>query len=471
MSLKSINEAFDRQFNSINDRKNEEFEVLESLSALLRNLNEAEMSDEDRRESDLIRSAYNKIQKRVNARLTPEEQAVLDKYGIQREYKDLKYATDRPNFDYSTNLVDNSDDRFVHGKQVGRYYSRKNTDGTTDYSRGGYTVKRDTDKINYADRARKRPERLKNREFNYTYNDTWSRDGYSDIVGEIDYNIKPSASEDERTRHGISQNAAIDRMSQSNFRKMRGLLDKRKDAQKDLDNAQAKFDREKARADTEYMKKMQDAEKQYDRSMEYAKNRFDSESNPERRDKAQSDIDTMLKRKKTEAVDLSDKKGSMTKILSDNDSWKNETTVQGIYKKVKSILDDNGFNTEASKRLLTNIAKQRSYDKALETVYNSILAGSNLSTKRGTSKDNKNESLNESINLDNYAIKKISFDVITPANENIDLANSDLYNLLYDVCDSLGYIMASDSYGIDIEDMTSAYDISNIEDILDFEEY
>lgn len=397
MSLKSINEAFDRQFNSINDRKNEEFEVLESLSALLRNLNEAEMSDEDRRESDLIRSAYNKIQKRVNARLTPEEQAVLDKYNIRREYKDLKHATDRPNFDNNINIVDNSDDKYVHGRQVGRYYSRKNPDGTTDYGHR-YTVKRDTDKINYADRARKRPERLKNREFKYTYDNSWSKDGYSDdFYGEIDYNIKPSASEDKRTRRGISQNAAIDRMSQSNLRKMQGLLNRRKDAQRDLDNAQAKFDRDKAAADASYMKRMQDAERDYDWSMKYAKDRFDRESNPERRDNAQSGIDAMLKRNKTEAVDLSDKKGSMTKILSDDDSWKNETTVQGIYKKVKSILDDNGFNTEASKRLLNNIAKQRSYDKALETVYNSILAGSNLSTKRGTSKDNKNESLNSNL--------------------------------------------------------------------------
>lgn len=431
MSLKSINEAFDRQFNSISNAKHEEFEVLESLSALLRNLNEAEMSDEDRRESDLIRSAYNKIQKRVNARLTPEEQAVLDKYNIKREYKDLQYATDHPNFDPSMNLVDNSDDRYVHGKQVGRYYSRKNPDGT--YGRG-YTVMRDTDKINYADRARKRPERLKNREFTYAYNNSLTDTGYSDDnIGTIDYNIKPSASEDERTRRGISQNAAIDRMSQSNLRKMQGLIDKRKSAQKDLDNAQARFDREKARADAEYMKKMQDAEKQYDWSMKYAKNRFDSESNPERRDKAQSDIDTMLKRKKTEAVDLSDKKGSMTKILSDNDSWKNETTVQGIYKKVKSILDDNGFNTEASKRLLNNIARQRSYDKALETVYNSILAGANLSTKRGTSKD-KRESLEEGWSVNDLY--------------------SDVYNALSDVM----YKWHAAGYDLNSDQVDNAYE-------------
>ena len=43
MSLKSINESFERQFNAINDSKNEEFEVLESLRNLLSTLNEAGM--------------------------------------------------------------------------------------------------------------------------------------------------------------------------------------------------------------------------------------------------------------------------------------------------------------------------------------------------------------------------------------------------------------------------------------------
>lgn len=437
MSLKSINESFERQFNAVNDSKNEEFEVLESLRNLLSILNEAEMSDEDRRESDLIRSAYAKIQKRVNARLTPEEQAVLDKYGIQREYKDLKYATDHPNFDYSTNLVDNSDDRYMHGKTVGRYYSRKNPDGSTDYSRHGYTVTRDTDKINYADRARKRPERLKNREFNYTYSNNWSRDGYSDdVIGEIDYNIKPSA-EDEITRRGISQNAAINRMSQSNLRKMQGLLDRRKDAQKDLDNAKAEYNKSKAANDANYMKKMQAAERDYDRSMDYAKREFDRKSNPERRDRAQSGIDAMLKRKKTEALD-----------------------------------------TESTRELIKNVRSSRDTFSALKTVYNSVLAGNNLGTGRGKGKKQKDLSgiegtMTHALEADRSwekasspnemadRIEQILAKVERPSKKNESLDEYDRFDFISDVYNALtnvAFTYHSHDKDISKEDFDRAYE-------------
>lgn len=427
MSLKSINEAFDRQFNSINDRKNEEFEVLESLSALLRNLNEAEMSDEDRRESDLIRSAYNKIQKRVNARLTPEEQAVLDKYGIKRGH-DKNLVQDNDTGYYDSIVVNNREDDYSHGKEIGRRYYPDDSNW-----RNSYVLKtKDQDKINYADRARKRPGRLANRTYDTVeYMSGWDkRDGYAvDDQVIVDYNMKDG----NKSNRGYSQNAAINSQSQSKMNKMRGALDARYQAQSKLDNAKAEYDKRKAGYDADYMKRMQAAEREYDTRMRWAKDKFDRDSDPSSRDKAQADIDALLKRKKTEAVDLSDKKGSMTKILSDNDSWKNETTVQGVYKKVKSILDDNGFNTEASKRLLNNIARQRFYDKALETVYNSILAGSNLSTKRGISKD-KNESLEEDWSPHDFY--------------------SDIYNALSDVM----YKWHSAGYDLDSNQVDDAYE-------------
>lgn len=392
MSLKSINESFERQFNVINDSKNEEFEVLESLRNLLSVLNEADMSDEDRRESDLIRSAYAKIQKRSNARLTPEEQAVLDKYGIKRNWdKKLHYTSSNPRNRDDTEIVDNPDDKFSHGKEIGRYYY-------DDGRRNGYRLNtKDQDKINYADRARKRPERAKNRAYDYTY--TGYEDKYStDDTGIIDYNNTNDTETPwymrDRTR-GVSQNTAINRMAQSKMNKMKGAIGARKSAQQDLDNAQAEFDRRKADADTRYMKAMQSAERDYDSSMDYYRREKERKSDPSRRDKAQADIDALLKRKKTEAVDLSDKKGSMTKVLSDNKSWSKETTVKGIADKVKSILDKEGIDTPASKRLIGNILKNKNYAKALETVYNSILAGANLSTSRGSFKGKKEESLKE----------------------------------------------------------------------------
>ena len=396
MSLKSINESFERQFNAINDSKNEEFEVLESLRNLLSTLNEAGMSDEDRRESDLIRSAYAKIQRRSNARLTPEEQAVLNKYGIERNY-DKKLAQGDSYYANDSSVVDNREDDYSHGKEIGRRYYPDD-----DNWRNSYVLKtKDQDKINYADRARKRPGRLANRTYDTVeYRSGWgNRDGY--VVNNkviVDYNMKD---DNKSSSRGFSQNAAINSQSQSKMNKMRGALDARYQAQSKLDNAKAEYDKSKARYDADYMKRMQDAERDYDTRMRWAKDNFDRDSDPSSRDKAQADIDALLKRKKTEAVDLSDKKGSMTKVLSDNKSWSKETTVKGIADKVKSILDKEGIDTAASKRLIGNILKNKNYVKALETVYNSVLAGANLSTNRGSSKGKKEESLKEAWSVNN----------------------------------------------------------------------
>ena len=428
MSLKSINESFERQFNAINDSKNEEFEVLESLRNLLSVLNEAGMSDEDRRESDLIRSAYAKIQKRSNARLTPQEQAVLNKYGIERTY-DKKLAQGDGYYANDSSVVDNREDDYSHGKEIGRRYYPDD-----DNWRNSYVLKtKDQDKINYADRARKRPGRLANRTYDTVkYRSGWgNRDGYAvnDKVI-VDYNMKD---DNKSSSRGFSQNAAINSQSQSKMNKMRGALDARYQAQSKLDNAKAEYDKSKARYDADYMKRMQDAERDYDTKMRWAKDNFDRDSDPSRRDKAQAEIDALLKRKKTEAVDLSNKEGSMTKVLTDNKSWSRETTVKGIADKVKSILDKEGIDTPASKRLIGNILKNKNYVKALDTVYNSILAGANLSTSRGSSKS-KRESLKEAWSVNDLY--------------------SDIYNALSDVM----FKWSNAGYDLDSSQIDSAYE-------------
>lgn len=429
MSLKSINESFERQFNAVNDSKNEEFEVLESLRNLLSVLNEAGMSDEDRRESDLIRSAYAKIQKRSNARLTPQEQDVLNKYGIKRGYnKNLVQGKDGGYYAADTSVVNNREDDYSHGKEIGRRYYPDD-----DNWRNSYVLKtKDQDKINYADRARKRPGRLANRTYDTVeYRSGWGkRNGYAvndQVI--VDYNVKDG----NQSSRGFSQNDAINSQSQSKMNKMRGALDARYQAQSKLDNAKAEYDKSKAKYDADYMKKMQDAEREYDTRMRWAKDDFDRDSDPSRRDKAQADIDALLKRKKTEAVDLSDKKGSMTKVLTDNKSWSKETTVKGIADKVKSILDKEGIDTVASKRLIGNILKNKNYAKALETVYNSILAGSNLSTSRGSSKSKK-ESLKEAWSVNDLY--------------------SDIYNALSDVM----FKWSNAGYDLDSDQIDSAYE-------------
>lgn len=67
---------------------------------------------------------------------------------------------------------------------------------------------------------------------------------------------------------------------------------------------------------------------------------------------------------------------SMTSVLSKNienvNACKNKAAVVDC---VVELFTANGINTEASNRLVKNIKKSKSFESALFTVYNSILAG------------------------------------------------------------------------------------------------
>lgn len=71
--------------------------VKEALRQL--SLKEA-MSDEDRKDSQILRDILSKINKRSNARLTPEENAVLDKYNIERLTRGLSGPNATIGLDY-----------------------------------------------------------------------------------------------------------------------------------------------------------------------------------------------------------------------------------------------------------------------------------------------------------------------------------------------------------------------------------
>ena len=96
------------------------------IQECLKRLNEAEMSDEDKADSEVLRNIYYKTQQRANAALTPDEKAVLAKYGLSRDSG-------------TKNIVDKDWNRLVQRR------------------RG-----QDSDKVNLADRARKMGPRAKN---------------------------------------------------------------------------------------------------------------------------------------------------------------------------------------------------------------------------------------------------------------------------------------------------------------------
>lgn len=253
-----INESFDRKFKTLA----EDF-IIEQLEECLNKLNEATISDEDQRDSDLIRSMLDKMKVRSNSKFTPEEQGVLDKYGITRnnDFRNL-FVDDRPL------------DRDVDSKSTSFRYSPNHSNGTKS-------------KINYADRARKSRERDKTQVF----------------PG------RGRAKNDEINAHGGSMagvytlqdahNAAQGTEMRDKIHRMKTNLWDRKYHKDYVDNADATYEKSVATAKAEYEKKLKDAENIRD----------DSKTGYHKRgmDRAQSEIDNLLKRTpKTESKSINE---------------------------------------------------------------------------------------------------------------------------------------------------------------------
>lgn len=245
---------------------NEDFDEEESLEQqlkeCLKRLNEAQISDEDKRDSDLIRSMMAKIERRSNARFTPEEQAVLDKYGIQR------------NNDFKSLDVDGiSLDSRVDSENRTGYYTK--------YNNGNKPM------INYADRARKIPQRKDNQAWGprnrYVNSNDWvnRHNGYKRNPGE---------------RKGESPLVHAERTHQNSVMQepigqMRRAVQDRKFYQGMIDNSQSEYD-----------KAMETARKNYDDAVRRATDTlaYRNTSNVHSRNRAQGEIDKLLKRKSKE---------------------------------------------------------------------------------------------------------------------------------------------------------------------------
>ena len=250
--FKNINESFEKKFQNISNES-----LITKLTECLNTLNEAEMSDEDKHDSDLIRSMIDKIQTRSNAKFSPEEKSVMDKYGIERNNQRKKLTVD--DRDLNPDL-DNNNHLF-------RYRSS--------YSNGTPS------KINYADRARKLPQRKS-----------------SQLGGDGSYWYRQNGELNRHTGYGGQNFNELERDIQNNrtkqpIRDMKRALDDRKRFQNKIDNA-----------DSERNYRMSVAKKSYDAAVASANKQYeyDTVDATEYRDRAQGEIDTLLKREpKTES--------------------------------------------------------------------------------------------------------------------------------------------------------------------------
>ena len=238
----------------------EDDDFMEALSEKLSQMNEAEMSDEDKRDNQILRNIYDKTQRRANAALTPEEQAVLDKYGLYRstENKDIMKS----------------------GKDA--FHARSITSPPR-YFRGGIDVH--DDRVNLADRARKISDRQPIRDF----------------VNSGDYNFYDTTYDHDpkgnyKNTFQRKMNRAHSAQMQQPMQDMKRLISTRNYEQGRLDKADANYKDAIAKAKSDYEKRMKSAEDSLASTKKYASKSVDD---------ANAEIDRMLKRGKKEDMEES----------------------------------------------------------------------------------------------------------------------------------------------------------------------
>ena len=254
----SEEEADDVVEDDTDDDEDDDF--LEALSEKLSQMNEAEMSDEDKRDNQILRNIYDKTQRRANAALTPEEQAVLDKYGLYRstENKDIM----KP------------------GKDA---FSARSITSPPRYFKGGVDVH--DDRVNLADRARKISDRQPIRDFvnsgDYNFYDTT-------------YDHDPKG--DYKNTFQRKMNRAHSAQMQQPMQDMKRLIKTRNYEQGRLDKADANYKDAIAKAKSDYEKRMKSAEDSLASTKKYASKSVND---------ANAEIDRMLKRGKKEDMEES----------------------------------------------------------------------------------------------------------------------------------------------------------------------
>lgn len=254
----SEEEADDVVEDDTDDGEDDDF--LEALSNKLSQMNEAEMSDEDKRDNQILRNIYDKTQRRANAALTSEEQAVLDKYGLYR----------------STG----NKDIMKPGKDA---FHASSITSPPRYFRGGIDVH--DDRVNLADRARKISDRQPIRDF----------------VNSGDYNFYDTTSDHDpkgkyKNTFQRKMNRAHSAQMQQPMQDMKRLISTRNYEQGRLDNADANYKAAIAKAKSDYEKRIKSAEDSLASTKKYSAKYVDDTN---------AEIDRMLKRGKKEDMEES----------------------------------------------------------------------------------------------------------------------------------------------------------------------
>lgn len=260
--------------NEITSDGEKEDDFVEQLKECLRKMNEAPISAEDQRDSDIIRGMIAKRTARKNAAFTDEEKRVWDKYRFtyDKDHNDFSVdgATINPSIDYLT-----------------RY----------DYNSGKTRRNADTSKINYADRARKVADRANfqvGRHSGYSpYSDEIITQGPDNSMWTV--NNRDRNAHYRRTHGGLqdAERAAQNANFTGRYNCMKDAVSSRNSAKKRLDTIDAETAAKIDKINAERDKKIADVEYW----SQYFKN-----SDQRSLDRNQSTIDSLLRRNKDEAL-------------------------------------------------------------------------------------------------------------------------------------------------------------------------
>lgn len=231
---------------------------VESFSVRLRNkissLNEAEMSDEDKHDTDILKNIYRKTQSRANAALTPEEKSVLQKYNLERVPWD-KNIHGRKNFN----------GREVQGSAI---FQRGDFDKKWNRNKFQYDDPK-SDKINYADRARKRPARDEQqddlRDRDYWDMPTPDYAARHERDADDEWNPLTDHTYQKAERHSENQ-----KMTQ-NVRDMKRALRDRKASQAKVDSADADLQAQLDKLKAEYEDRIAGVKKSHESRTDYSR--------------------------------------------------------------------------------------------------------------------------------------------------------------------------------------------------------
>lgn len=303
-------------------------------------LEESNMSPEDEKDSRVLRDIYLKTQRRANAALSSEEQAMLKKYGLERRT-------------YSKNL------HSAEGRPIQLVEPRHKASGLSN--------------VNLADRARKMQDRADYAKFSTpTHFDTPTH-------ADPKYDYYPGTVKNALVRQ--ERDAQNDR-EYDKVRRMKKALSDRKYYQKQLDDADDVFAKQKAAAEASFKDKMDFIERQHRMSKKWQSDYLDN---------SKSEIDSLLKRVEslTEGKDLTRIEGTAAHAIASNmNRYHDVASKQDVIDITKDIFSKANLSASGKSKaeeILKILPTKRNMLKALEYVTDDVVNASDnavIRTKR-----------------------------------------------------------------------------------------